>query len=37
MSWKNIEEFAISGIVILTCMAIGWAVVVGGLWMLGVL
>lgn len=37
MKWKDIEEFAISGIVILTCMAIGWAVVVGGLWMLGVL
>ena len=37
MSWKDIEEFAVSGIVILTCMAIGWAVVVSGLWILGVL
>ena len=37
MSWRDIEEFAISGLVVLGCMAIGWAVVVGGLWMLGVL
>ena len=28
MTWRDIEDFAVSGIVILTCMAIGWAVVV---------
>lgn len=37
MSWKDIEDFAVSGIVILTCMAIGWAVCVVGLGILGVL
>lgn len=37
MSWKDIEDFAVSGIVILTCMAIGWAVCVVGLGLLGVL
>ena len=34
---KDIEEFAVRSLILLTGMAIGWAVVVGGLWLLGVL
>lgn len=37
MSWKNIEEFAVSSLILLGAMAIGWAVVVIGLGALGVL
>ena len=37
MTWKNIEEFAIYGLILLLCAAIGWAVVVVGLSLLGVL
>ena len=34
---KDIEEFAVRSLILLTGMVIGWAVVVGGLWLLGVL
>lgn len=34
---KKIEDFAVSSLIMLTCMAIGWAVVVVGLSLLGVL
>ena len=37
MSWKDIEEFAVSGIVILTCMALGWTICVVGLGAMGLL
>ena len=34
---KDLENFAINSLIMLTCMAGGWAVVVSGLWLLGVL
>ena len=37
MKMKDVEEFAAYSLILLTGMAIGWAVVVSGLWLLGVL
>lgn len=37
MKMKDVEEFAENTLIVLTCMAVGWAVCVGGLWLLGVL
>ena len=34
---KDIEEFAVYSLILLGCMAVGWTIVVSGLWMLGVL
>lgn len=37
MKMKDIEEFAVNGLIVLGVMAISWAVCVVGLWALGVL
>lgn len=37
MTWRKIEEFAVCELVLLIGAAIGWAVVVVGLSLLGVL
>ena len=34
---KDLEEFAVWSLILLGAMAVGWAVTVAGLWILGVL